>query len=181
MYFQNFNKECTRTFHLSHSTSPGRKGRELGGVPEGLGRHRSSRQVGGSCPGKGAGLGFPYQPPRKELISKKTLTWGGASKESLQGLRLFWPQAAASLSRPSPPAPLRGAEPSMTHTGQDKGERWDMSHTRHEGAPYDLLWDEAWPGPRGPSDTRERTKPRKESSRAASWPQGSIHLEIFFL
>lgn len=101
----------------------------------GWGGTESSRQVGGSCPGKGAGLGFPYQPPRKELINKKRLTWGGASKESLQGLRLFWPQAAASLSRPSPPVPLRGAEPSMTHAGQDKGERWDMSHTRHEGAP----------------------------------------------
>lgn len=52
--------------------------------------------------------------------------------------------------------------------------------TRHEAALYDLLWDEVWPRQWGPSDTQEWSKPRKESSRAAKCPQGSMHLEILF-
>lgn len=96
----------------------------------GWGGTKSSRQVAGQLPREGCWPGISYQPPRKELINEKRPRWGEASKESLQGVRLFWPQAVASLSRPFPPAPLWGAEPSMTHAGQGKGEWWDMSQTQ---------------------------------------------------
>lgn len=48
MNSQNVNKQFVRAFHLSHSTSRGRKGSERGGVPAGLGTHRE-QQAGGTA------------------------------------------------------------------------------------------------------------------------------------
>lgn len=107
----------------------GERGGSVAVCRRGWGGTESSRQVGGRLPREGCWPGIPYQPPRKKLINEKRPRWGEASKESLQGLRLFWPQVAASLPQTFPPAPLWGAESSMTHAGQGEGE-W-CPDTRH--------------------------------------------------
>lgn len=68
------------------------------------------------------------------------------------------------------------------HDPRWAGQRRAVGHVPHKarGSSIGFAVGGGTTWARGASDTREWSKPRKESSRAASWPQGSIHLEIFF-
>lgn len=115
------------TFHLGHSTSPG--GREHGHVPEELGRHWEQAR-GRAAAQRRVLPGIPYQTLRKELVNKKMLQQGEASKESLQECFCHRQQLNYHvLSTDSSP----GWELSMTCAGQSIGEWWVKSQTQGTG------------------------------------------------